>query len=46
VSSYFLGFVSLSYLAAVLTGGTILGLVSTLAFAVAEQRFPRRGSRV
>jgi putative membrane protein len=46
LSSYFLGYVSLSYLAAVLTGGTILGLVSTLAFAVAEQRFPRRGSRV
>jgi putative membrane protein len=41
VSSYFLGYVSLSYLAAVLTGGTILGLASTLAFAVAESRFPK-----
>jgi putative membrane protein len=41
VSSYFLGYVTLSYLAAVLTGGTILGLASTLAFAVAESRFPK-----
>jgi putative membrane protein len=40
VSSYFLGYVTLSDLAAVLTGGTILGLFSTLAFAVAESRFP------
>jgi putative membrane protein len=40
VSAYFLGFVTLSFLAAVLTGGTILGLASTLAFAVAESRFP------
>jgi len=44
VSAFFLGEVSLSYLAAVLTGGTILGLFSTLAFAVAEQRFPRKRS--
>jgi len=44
VSSYFLGYVPLSYLAAALTGGTILGLFSTLAFAVAESRFPQQAS--
>ena len=32
--------VDLSYLAAALAGGTLLGVMSTLAFAVAEQRFP------
>ncbi|WP_247010329.1 DUF373 family protein [Halorientalis litorea] len=42
VSAYFLDYVTLSYLAAALTGGTILGLVSTLAFAVAESRFPNK----
>ena len=42
VSAYFLSYVTLSYLAAALTGGTILGLVSTLAFAVAESRFPNK----
>ena len=41
VSGYFLGVASLSYLAAALTGGTLLGLVSTLTFAIAESRFPR-----
>ncbi|WP_435359750.1 DUF373 family protein [Haloarchaeobius sp. DFWS5] len=41
VSAYFLEQASLSWLAAVLTGGTLLGLVSTLAFAVAETHFSR-----
>jgi putative membrane protein len=36
-----LGFADLSYLAATLTAGTLLGLASTLAFAVVEQRYPR-----
>ncbi len=51
VSGYFLGEVGISYLAMTLTGGTLLGLGSTLAFAVAETRFQtdaatssRRGS--
>ncbi|WP_181691685.1 DUF373 family protein [Natronomonas sp. LN261] len=34
-------FAELSYLAVTLTTGTFLGLASTLAFAVAEQRYPR-----
>ncbi|WP_336001393.1 DUF373 family protein [Halorientalis halophila] len=38
MSAYFLDQVTLSFLAATLTGGTILGLVSTLAFAVVESR--------
>jgi putative membrane protein len=37
VSGYFLGQASLSHLAAMLTAGTLLGVVSTLAFAVVEQ---------
>jgi putative membrane protein len=41
VSSFFLGTANLSALAAALTGGTLLGLVSTLVFAIAESRFPR-----
>jgi putative membrane protein len=41
VSAYFLGILSLQYLAAALTVGTLLGLSSTLAFAVAESRRPR-----
>ncbi|WP_135821560.1 DUF373 family protein [Halostella litorea] len=45
VSAYFLSLTNLSYLAAALTGGTLLGLVSTLAFAVAESRFPRDAER-
>jgi len=36
-----LGLSGLSYLAATLTLGTLLGLASTLALAVAESRFPR-----
>jgi len=43
VSAYFLGIESLSYLATMLTAGTLLGLSSTLTFAVAESRFPRTG---
>ena len=44
VSAFFLDlpFADLPYLAAALAGGTLIGLFSTLAFAVAEQRFPRR----
>lgn len=42
-SAYFLSlpFATLSYLAVTLTTGTLLGLASTLAFAVAEQRYTR-----
>src|SRR6056297_258748 len=38
LSAFFLGSRSLEYLAVVLTGGTLLGLASTLAFAIAESR--------
>jgi len=41
VSGFFLDFFDLSYLAAALTGGFLLGVSSTLAFAIAESRFPR-----
>ncbi|MFB6106922.1 MAG: DUF373 family protein [Halobacteriaceae archaeon] len=41
LSGYFLGRVTLSYLAAVLTAGTLLGVLSTLTFAVVEQRRAR-----
>jgi putative membrane protein len=41
LAAFFLELVLLSYLAAALAGGTLLGVMSTLAFAVAEQRFPR-----
>ena len=43
LSAFFvaLPFAGLSYLAVTLTTGTLLGLASTLAFAVAEQRYPR-----
>ena len=43
LSAFFLSlpFAGLSYLAITLTTGTFLGLASTLAFAVAEQRYPR-----
>jgi putative membrane protein len=37
VSAFFLGEASLTYLAAVLTAGTLLGVLSTLAFAVVER---------
>jgi putative membrane protein len=45
LSAFFLDIesVGLSYLAATLTAGTLLGLASTLAFAVAEQRFSPTG---
>ncbi len=38
VGGYFVGAVSLQVLAVALTGGTLLGFTSTLAFAVAESR--------
>jgi putative membrane protein len=41
VSGFFLGEASLEYLAVVLTGGTLLGLMSTLSFAIAESRAQR-----
>ncbi|CAI50672.1 DUF373 family protein [Natronomonas pharaonis DSM 2160] len=42
LSAFFLelDFAGISYLAATLTVGTLVGLASTLAFAVAEQRYP------
>ncbi|AGB38244.1 DUF373 family protein [Natronococcus occultus] len=39
VSAYFLGIVGLTVLATALTAGTLLGIVSTLTFAVAESHF-------
>jgi putative membrane protein len=42
VSVFFLGRVDLSYLAIALTGGTLLGLGSTLTFAIAESRGQER----
>jgi putative membrane protein len=41
LSSFFLGQADLGYLALTLTGGTLLGLASTLSFAVAESRWGR-----
>jgi putative membrane protein len=41
VSGFLLGRVDLNYLAGVLTAGTLLGVVSTLAFAVVESRRTR-----
>ena len=43
VSAYFLSEVSLQYLAGMLTAGTMLGLTSTLVFAVAESRYSQSG---
>ncbi len=40
VSAYVLGIEGLSYLAAALTSGTLLGISSTLVFAIAESRYP------
>ena len=40
LSVYLLGQQDLTYLATLLTAGTLLGVVSTLAFAIAESRFP------
>jgi putative membrane protein len=42
VSAYFLGRATLEYLAIMLTGGTLIGLVSTLSFAIAESWSERR----
>ncbi|MFC7133172.1 MULTISPECIES: DUF373 family protein [Salinibaculum] len=42
VSAFFLGEASLEYLAIMLTGGTLLGLASTLSFAVVESWSERR----
>jgi len=39
VSAFFLDEVGISYLAAALTTGTLLGIASTLAFAVVESRY-------
>jgi putative membrane protein len=38
ISGYFLGVVTLPYLAGMLTAGTLLGVLSTLTFAVVEAR--------
>jgi len=40
LTAFFRGLVDLSYLAVTLTAGTLLGLASTLGFAVVEQRYP------
>jgi putative membrane protein len=47
LSAFFLAlpFAGLSYLAVTLTTGTFVGLASTLAFAVAEQRYPQNRDR-
>ena len=42
VSAFILGYQGLTYVALALTLGTLLGLASTFAFAVAEDRFPMR----
>ena len=42
LSAFFLGHVELGYLALMLTGGTLLGLASTLSFAVVESWSERR----
>jgi putative membrane protein len=42
LSGFFYGVVDATGLAAALAGGTLLGVVSTLAFAVVEQRYPPR----
>jgi putative membrane protein len=46
VSGFFLGLASLEFLAFMLTGGTLLGLASTLSFAVAESWAQRRTETV
>jgi putative membrane protein len=42
VSAFLLGEVTLSYMAIALTAGTLLGLISTLTFAIVESRVPSR----
>ncbi|WP_132058211.1 DUF373 family protein [Halorussus amylolyticus] len=46
VSAYFIGRGTLTYLAAMLTAGTLLGLTSTLTFAIAESRKSRQAEQV
>ena len=41
VSAYVLGYQDVTYVAAMLTAGTLLGVCSTLGFAIAESRLPR-----
>ncbi len=43
VAAFFVDEASLTYLATAVTAGTLLGIVSTLTFAVAETRFADRG---
>ena len=42
LSAFFLGLATLEFIAIALTGGTLLGVVSTLSFAVAESRTGQR----
>jgi putative membrane protein len=42
LSAFFLGLATLEFMAIALTGGTLLGVVSTLSFAVAESRTGQR----
>ncbi|WP_122087973.1 DUF373 family protein, partial [Halalkalicoccus subterraneus] len=42
VSAFVLGYQNLAYVAIALTVGTVLGLASTLIFAIAESRMERR----
>ncbi len=46
VSAFFIDEVGIAYVAAALTGGTLLGIVSTLTFAVAESRLSEGGRQV
>ena len=43
VSGFLLGFQEMPYVAGVLAAGTLLGLLSTLGFAIAESQIPRSG---
>ncbi|WP_247729768.1 DUF373 family protein [Halovivax limisalsi] len=45
VAGFFVGDRSLTYLATAITGGTLLGIVSTLTFAVAESRATTESGR-
>ncbi|GAB3023894.1 DUF373 family protein [Natronobiforma cellulositropha] len=45
VSAFFLDLVTVSYLATALTAGTLLGIASTLAFAIAESRSSASSAR-
>ncbi|MCU4926434.1 DUF373 family protein [Halobacteria archaeon AArc-dxtr1] len=46
VSGFFIGEVGLTVLATALTAGTVLGIASTLTFAIAESRLPQPSRRV